>query len=166
VFFFLNYEGIRQVLDTTYVNYVPSTTLRQGIYNGAQYTVNPASSAMLSLYPLPNAPYNANVGIYDILRVFCPEPVPLTVETHERAVRIAERTGIQSISRNYPEFSAGAERCLFTAPFQQTVEKRTDYWTTCRGGRRGRAQRVHGVSHHCAEGRRQASGIADPEAPG
>jgi predicted nucleic acid-binding protein len=29
----------------------------------------------------------------DILRVFCPEPVLLTVETHERAVRIAERYG-------------------------------------------------------------------------
>ena len=29
----------------------------------------------------------------DILRAFCPEPVPLTVETHERAVHIAERSG-------------------------------------------------------------------------
>src|SRR4051812_31538774 len=29
----------------------------------------------------------------DILRVFCPDPAPLTVETHERAVRIAERYG-------------------------------------------------------------------------
>jgi predicted nucleic acid-binding protein len=29
----------------------------------------------------------------DILRVFCPDPVPLTVETHERAVDIAERYG-------------------------------------------------------------------------
>ena len=29
----------------------------------------------------------------DILRVFCPEPVPVTVEIHERAVRIAERYG-------------------------------------------------------------------------
>jgi len=65
VFFFVNYEGIQQVLDTTYVNYVPTATLRQGIYNGTQYTVNPASAAMLALYPLPNAPYNsANVGIY------------------------------------------------------------------------------------------------------
>lgn len=27
----------------------------------------------------------------DILGVFCPEPVPLTIETHERAVQIAER---------------------------------------------------------------------------
>lgn len=29
----------------------------------------------------------------DILRVLCPEPVALTVETHERAVEIAERYG-------------------------------------------------------------------------
>ena len=29
----------------------------------------------------------------DILYVLCPEPVPLTMETHERALRIAERYG-------------------------------------------------------------------------
>jgi predicted nucleic acid-binding protein len=29
----------------------------------------------------------------DILHIFCPEPVPLTVETHARAVHIAERYG-------------------------------------------------------------------------
>ncbi len=29
----------------------------------------------------------------DILCVLCPEPVPLTVETHESAVHIAERYG-------------------------------------------------------------------------
>ncbi len=29
----------------------------------------------------------------DILRVFCPDPVPLTVETHEQAGDIAERYG-------------------------------------------------------------------------
>ena len=29
----------------------------------------------------------------DILRVLCPEPVPLTIETHERALQIAERYG-------------------------------------------------------------------------
>jgi predicted nucleic acid-binding protein len=27
----------------------------------------------------------------EILRIFCPQPVPLTVETHERALHIAER---------------------------------------------------------------------------
>jgi predicted nucleic acid-binding protein len=31
----------------------------------------------------------------DLLRVFCPDPVPLTVETHRRAVLIAERYGYQ-----------------------------------------------------------------------
>jgi len=67
IFFFMNYEGIRQVLDTTYVNYVPTQTLRQGIYNGTQYTTNPAAAAMLNLYPLPNAPFNANVGIYNFV---------------------------------------------------------------------------------------------------
>src|SRR5437899_7882076 len=29
----------------------------------------------------------------DILRIFCPVPVPLTVETHEHAIRIADRYG-------------------------------------------------------------------------
>jgi outer membrane receptor protein involved in Fe transport len=67
IFFFANYEGIRQVLDTTYVNYVPTASLRQGAYSGTQYGVNPAAAAMLSLYPLPNAPYNANVGIYNFV---------------------------------------------------------------------------------------------------
>jgi outer membrane receptor protein involved in Fe transport len=67
VFFFLNYEGIRQVLDTTYVNFVPSSTLRQGIYNGTQYTVNPSSLAMLQLYPVANQSYTPNVGIYNFV---------------------------------------------------------------------------------------------------
>jgi outer membrane receptor protein involved in Fe transport len=67
VFFFVNYEGIRQVLDTTSVNYVPSLTLRQGIYNSTQYSVVPAAAAILSLYPLPNAPFNSNVGIYNFV---------------------------------------------------------------------------------------------------
>jgi predicted nucleic acid-binding protein len=29
----------------------------------------------------------------DIVRVFCPEPAPVTAETHERAIYIAERYG-------------------------------------------------------------------------
>jgi len=29
----------------------------------------------------------------DILRVFCSEPIPLSVQTHERAIQIAERYG-------------------------------------------------------------------------
>jgi hypothetical protein len=65
VFFFFNYEGIRQVLDTTYVNDVPSAAVHQGFSNGVQYPVNPASAAMLNLYPLPNGPaVSSDVGIY------------------------------------------------------------------------------------------------------
>ena len=29
----------------------------------------------------------------DVLGIFCPEPIPLTIETHERAVDISERHG-------------------------------------------------------------------------
>ncbi len=67
VFFFANYEGIRQILDTTYVNFVPSTALRQGMVSGVQYPVNPASAAMLALYPAAQSllPGNPNVGVYN-----------------------------------------------------------------------------------------------------
>jgi outer membrane receptor protein involved in Fe transport len=73
VFFFLNYEGIRQVLDTTYPNFVPSLALRNGTYVdpklGTQtFSINPAAGAMLDLYPLPNGPaLNANVGTYNFV---------------------------------------------------------------------------------------------------
>ncbi|HTR38877.1 MAG TPA: TonB-dependent receptor [Bryobacteraceae bacterium] len=69
VFFFMNYEGIKQVLDTTYVNYVPSEALRQGIYNGAQTTnLNSAAMAMLGVYPHANGGLlNQNVGIYNFV---------------------------------------------------------------------------------------------------
>jgi Carboxypeptidase regulatory-like domain len=66
LFFFVNYEGIQQVLDTTYKNFVPSDAFHQGFYNGTQYAVNPASAAMLKLYPSPNGGLiNPNVGIYN-----------------------------------------------------------------------------------------------------
>src|SRR5580698_9226963 len=72
VFFFLNYEGIRQVLDTTYVNFVPSAAVHQGTFYGGTNTpttislINPASAAMLALFPLPQVPTsNPDVGIYN-----------------------------------------------------------------------------------------------------
>jgi hypothetical protein len=69
VFFFANYEGIRQVLDTTYVNFVPSPAVHQGVVNGVKYTLNPAAAAMLALYPLPQTllPGNPNVGTYSVV---------------------------------------------------------------------------------------------------
>ena len=66
LFFFANYEGIRQILDTTYVNFVPSAALRQGIAGGVQYQVHPASAAMMALYPQAQFPTNnPDVGRYN-----------------------------------------------------------------------------------------------------
>jgi outer membrane receptor protein involved in Fe transport len=65
VFFFVNYEGIQQVLDTNYPVFVPSNAVHQGIVSGQQVTnINPAAAAMLALYPLPNntLPGNPDVG--------------------------------------------------------------------------------------------------------
>lgn len=69
VFFFANYEGIRQVLDTTNVNFVPSAAVHQGIVSGVQYQVHPASAAMLALYPIPTSllPGNLDVGTISIV---------------------------------------------------------------------------------------------------
>src|SRR5262249_11397172 len=55
---------IRQVLDTTNVSFVPTAAVHQGIVDGVQYPVNPASAAMLALYPLPTTalPGNPDVG--------------------------------------------------------------------------------------------------------
>jgi hypothetical protein len=69
IFFFMNYEGVRQVLDTTYINYVP--TARYATDNcSAPCVVNPASAAMLALYPAPNGGLfqgNPDIGIYNFV---------------------------------------------------------------------------------------------------
>jgi outer membrane receptor protein involved in Fe transport len=65
LFFFVNYEGIQQVLDTNYPVFVPSAAVHQGIVSGQQVTnLNPAAAAMLALYPIPNntLPGNPDVG--------------------------------------------------------------------------------------------------------
>jgi hypothetical protein len=69
MFFFMNYEGIQQALNTTYVNYVP--TARYVSDNcGTPCVVNPASAAMLALYPAPNGGLfngNPDIGIYNFV---------------------------------------------------------------------------------------------------
>ncbi len=69
VFFFMNYEGVQQVLDTTNINYVP--TARYVTDNcSPPCVVNPASAAMLALYPAPNGGlFNGNpeIGIYNFV---------------------------------------------------------------------------------------------------
>lgn len=69
IFFFMNYEGIQQFLDTTYVNYVPNSSFASTYCPPASCTVNPASAAMMSLYPAPNGGNytTPGVGIYNFV---------------------------------------------------------------------------------------------------
>ena len=70
LFFFVNYEGIQQVLDTSYPVFVPSNAVHQGIVSGQQVpNINPAAAAMLALYPLPNntLPGNPDVGLINVV---------------------------------------------------------------------------------------------------
>ncbi len=72
IFFFMNYEGIQQVLDTTYINYVPTASYVTDNCNArnACTGVNPASAAMLALYPAPNGGLfngNPDIGIYNFV---------------------------------------------------------------------------------------------------
>jgi hypothetical protein len=70
VFFFANYEGIRQYLATTNVNYVPTGNFVKDNCSPPSCVVSPASLAMLALYPAPNGGLfngNPDVGIYNFV---------------------------------------------------------------------------------------------------
>ncbi len=68
IFFFANYEGIRQYLATTYINYVPTGNFVKDNCPPSTCTVSQASLAMLALYPAANGgSFNGNpdIGIYN-----------------------------------------------------------------------------------------------------
>ncbi len=70
IFFFANYEGIRQYLATTYVNYVPTGNFVKDNCSPPACTVSPASLAMLALYPAANGGLfngNPDIGIYNFV---------------------------------------------------------------------------------------------------
>ena len=71
VFFFMNYEGLQQVLDTTSVNYVPTSRFVPDNCPASSGCVeNAATAAMLALYPAPNGGLfngNPDVGIYNFV---------------------------------------------------------------------------------------------------
>jgi hypothetical protein len=71
VFFFVNYEGVRQNQGITNVDTVPSPDARNGIIHNADgttttVTVDPLVEPFLGLYPLPNGPLLApgNTGVF------------------------------------------------------------------------------------------------------
>lgn len=73
MFFFADYEGVRQSLGTTNVENVPSADARNGIIHNADgtttnITVDPLVQPFLGLWPLPNAGLkgDGNTGIFDV----------------------------------------------------------------------------------------------------
>lgn len=66
LFFFVNYEGLRQDLSLSQNSFVPSVDARNGILTTGNVTVDPQAARFLqTFYPLPNAPGpNADVGAF------------------------------------------------------------------------------------------------------
>jgi len=68
VFFFVNYEGIRQLLGQATPVFVPDANARQGIVGATTVPVNPVISQILKLYPLPTGA-TATPGIGTVTEV-------------------------------------------------------------------------------------------------
>jgi carboxypeptidase family protein/TonB-dependent receptor-like protein len=54
LFFFVNYEGMRERRGTTVIASVPDAAARNGTVAGRPVTINPAAAPYVKLYPLPN----------------------------------------------------------------------------------------------------------------
>jgi hypothetical protein len=65
VFFFMNYEGLQQILDTTSVNYVPEPNFVSINCPASSGCVeSPATKAMMAFYPAPNGGvFNSQLGV-------------------------------------------------------------------------------------------------------
>jgi hypothetical protein len=64
LFFFANYEGLRQSLTTTTIGTVPSLNARNGQLVSGTVKVDPAVSKYLPLFAAPNGAINGDTGIY------------------------------------------------------------------------------------------------------
>ena len=64
LFFFANYEGLRQSLTTTTIDTVPSLNARTGQLVSSKVTVDPVVAKYLPLFAPPNGAVNGDTGIY------------------------------------------------------------------------------------------------------
>ena len=64
MFYFVNYEGLKQSLTTTEVALVPDADARRGIVNGVNVGLNPVIASTLALFPLPDpgSPISGGIG--------------------------------------------------------------------------------------------------------
>src|SRR5207244_13416336 len=95
-FYFVQYQGFRQVLGTTQVLAVPTAAERagqdivkysDGSTDTLQVPVNPAIAAVLARYPLPNNP----TGAYGARTYAAPSNV--TTDTDQRSMRMDQTVG-------------------------------------------------------------------------
>lgn len=64
-FIFADYEGVRQTLGSTVIDFVPSAAARAGQLSTGNVTPDPAVAKFISaFYPLPNGPVSGDVGQY------------------------------------------------------------------------------------------------------
>ncbi len=64
LFFFANYEGLRQSLTTTTIDTVPSVNARNGQLAAGTIKVDPSATRYLPLFALPNGAVSGDTGIY------------------------------------------------------------------------------------------------------
>ena len=64
LFFFVNYEGLRQSLTTTTIDTVPSVNARNGQLVAGTVKVDPAVQKYLPLFAPPNGAVRGDTGIY------------------------------------------------------------------------------------------------------
>ena len=66
LFFFANYEGLRQFLSESFTSGTLSPNARNGILaSGVTVPIDPRIKPYLALYPLPNATVSGDVGLYE-----------------------------------------------------------------------------------------------------
>ena len=64
LFYFANYEGLRQFLSQSFSNQTLSPNARNGILATGTFTIDPRVQAYLPLFPLPNGPITGNTGLF------------------------------------------------------------------------------------------------------
>ncbi len=67
LFFFADFEGLRQDLGTTDLITVPSVAAREGRLESGAVTVSPLVAPYLGIYPLPNRGESGDVGTYSFV---------------------------------------------------------------------------------------------------
>jgi hypothetical protein len=64
LFFFSNFESLRQSLTTSVIDTVPSLNARNGLLTGGTIRVDPAVQKYLGLFALPNGAVQGDTGLY------------------------------------------------------------------------------------------------------